>query len=103
LPEGLSTESAGCEALRASRPADGIRSVVEGAKRPRQRKAEGLGNDNRTMIKIKTFDLDIPPQKTARLCPVPLKRLVRIRFIHIRVVDLQDLISASGIQYQTIL
>ena len=36
MPEGLSAESAGCEALRASRPADGIRSVVEEAKRPRQ-------------------------------------------------------------------
>ena len=29
-PEGLSAESAGCEALRASRLADGIRSVVVG-------------------------------------------------------------------------
>jgi len=31
LPEGLSAEFAGCEALRASRQADGIRSVVAGS------------------------------------------------------------------------
>jgi hypothetical protein len=35
LSPGLYAESAGCEALRASRPVDGIRSaLLPGAKRP---------------------------------------------------------------------
>jgi hypothetical protein len=71
LPEGLSAESAGCEALRASRQADGIRSVVEGAKRPRQRRAEWLGNDNRnTMVKVKTTG-QMLPFKSGTALPSP--------------------------------
>jgi hypothetical protein len=41
LPEGLSAESAGCEALRASLPADGIRSALS-------RERSDLDNDRKS-------------------------------------------------------
>jgi hypothetical protein len=65
LPAGLSAESAGCEALCASRPADDIRSVVVGREAARlQRRAEWLGNYNRkTMIKIKNYRSNTAFQK----------------------------------------
>ena len=44
LPEGLSAEFAGCEALRASRPADGIRSALS-----RERSDLDKGNLRRSL------------------------------------------------------
>jgi hypothetical protein len=43
-----------------------------------QHKAEGLGNNNRkTYDKGQNYRSNTAYQKTARLCPVALKRLVR--------------------------
>jgi hypothetical protein len=81
LLAGLSAESAGCEALCASRPADDIRSVIVGREAARlQRRAEGLRNDNRkTMIKIKTTGQMLPFKSgTALPSPSPVPGYILI-------------------------
>ena len=71
LPEGLSVAFACCEALRTAQQVDDPQRCSRERSDRLQRRAEGLGNDNRKiMIKVKTIG-QILPFKNGTALPSP--------------------------------